>query len=71
MIWFVFSLKKSLICKNIIKTDELYYKLRRGKTYNLAEYSLPIVFKRYIWRILSSFATELKNVNKGRKTIKK
>ena len=47
MIWFVFSFKKSLICKNIIKTDELYYKLRRGKTYNLAEYSLPIVFKRY------------------------
>ena len=71
MIWFVFSLKKSLICKNIIKTDQLYYKLRRGKTYNFAEYSLPIVFKRYTWRTLSSLATELKNVKEGKKTIKK
>ena len=30
--------------KDIIKTDDLYYKSKRRKFYNFTEYFLPIVF---------------------------
>ena len=59
--------------------DNLNYKSKSGKTYNLNEYSLPIAFLRDIHEGYlsledadnkqSNFTTELKNFDKGIKTI--
>ena len=38
------KLKEIVNLQNIIKTDELNYKLKRRKIYNFSKYSLPIVF---------------------------
>ena len=35
---------------DIIKKDYLNYKWKLEKTYNFGKYSLPIVFKGYMWR---------------------
>ena len=38
------KLKEIVNFQDIIKTDDLHFKSRRGKTYNFGEYSLAIVF---------------------------
>ena len=42
------KLKEIVKLQDIIKKDELDYKSKRGKTYNIGKYSLPIVFSRDI-----------------------
>ena len=39
-------IKEVLEMQDIIKKDDLYYKSKRGKTYNFSKYSLPIFLKR-------------------------
>ena len=59
--------------QDIVKTNELYYKSKRTKSYNFSEYSLPIVFKRYTRRAedkQSKFANKLKNIYEGIKSTK-
>ena len=41
------KLKEIVNLLDIIKIDNLCYKLKSKKAYNFSEYSLPIVFKRY------------------------
>ena len=65
---------------NIIKWNDLDYKSAHAKIYNFSKYSLPTVFMREIHiRYLklgttddeqSSFANELKNLDKGPKLVK-
>ena len=38
------NLKEIVKLQDIIKNDNLNYRSKRGKTYNLGKYSLPIVF---------------------------
>ena len=67
--------------KDIIKTDELYYKSGRKNTFNFGKYSLPFVFLRDIHEIYlllkdanneqSKFANELKNIDKVVKSVEK
>ena len=38
------KLKEIVNLQDIIKTEELFYKLKRRKVYYFSEYSLPIVF---------------------------
>ena len=38
------KLKNIIQLQDIIKKDDLNYKLKRGKTYNFSKYSLSIVF---------------------------
>ena len=65
------NLKEIVELKDIIKKDSLNSKSKRGKTYNLSKYSLPIIFLRNIHEghlsvenvdtKQSNFANELKN----------
>ena len=67
--------------QNIIKKYDPNYKSKRGKTYNFSKYSLPIAFLRDIHEGNLSIegadnkqsysANELKNFDKGRKTLDK
>ena len=41
------KLKEVIYLQDIIKKDNLNYKLKYGKTYNFGKYSLPVVF----WKI--------------------
>ena len=75
------KLKEIADLQDIIKTDELHYKSKRRKVYNFNEYSLPIVFQRYIREghlsledaddEQSNFEVKLKNLDKGKKTIER
>ena len=38
------KLKEIVELQDIIKKDDLNYKSKQGKAYNLSKYSLPIVF---------------------------
>ena len=38
------TLKKIADFWDIIKSNRLHYKLKRGKVYNFSEYFLPIIF---------------------------
>ena len=38
------KLKEIVELQDIIKKDDLSYKPKRGKTYNVSKFSLPIVF---------------------------
>ena len=72
--------KKMLNCKILLK-DDLNYKSKRAKTYNFSEYSLAIVFLRYIHEgnlsiekadnKQSNFANELKNFHNCIKALEK
>ena len=39
--------KEMVQLQDIIKSNELDYTLKGGKTYNFSEYALPAVFERY------------------------
>ena len=75
------KLKEIVVTQDIIKKDDLSYKWKRGQTYNFNKYSLPIVFSRdtHVEHLSiqgsdnkqSHFANELKNFDKGRKTLDK
>ena len=41
------KLKEIIKLQDVIKKDDLNYKSKRGKTYNVGIYSLTIVFRRY------------------------
>ena len=66
------KLKEVMKLQDIIKTDELYYKSRLEKTYNVGEISLSIVFLRDIHEghlslkdvddKQSKFVNEIKNI---------
>ena len=72
---------KEIVKLQDIKKDKLNYKPKREKTYTLGKYSLPIIFLRYIHagylslenddHRQSNFAFELKNFEKGTKTLEK
>ena len=75
------KLKEINESQNIIKKDDLNYKSKRGKIYNFSKYSLPILFLRDINEghlsigkadnKQSNFAKELKNFDKGTKSLDK
>ena len=60
--------KKIAQLKDIIKIDDLNYKPKCGKTYNLAKYSLPIAFLRDIHE---EYLSLLKKFEKYKKTLEK
>ena len=60
--------KKIAQLKDIIKIDDLNYKSKCGKTYNLAKYSLPIAFLR---DIDEEYLSLLKKFEKYKKHLKK
>ena len=42
------KLREIIKLQDIIRTDDLYYKLKRRKTYNFSEKFLPIVFSKML-----------------------
>ena len=42
------KLREIIKLQDIIRTDDLYYKLKRRKTYNFSENFLPIVFSKML-----------------------
>ena len=75
------KLKEIVELQDIIKKDDLNYELKHIKTYNFSKYSLSIVFLRDIHEghlsiekadnKQSNFANELRNFDKGIKTLEK
>ena len=71
--------------QDIIKKDELHYKSKRRKVYNLNEYSLHIPFEEIYMKDICNqrvlmmskvdakddFAAKLKNLDKSKETIEK
>ena len=67
--------------QDIIKTNELQYKSKRKKVYNISEYYLPIVFLRDIHEGYLSLedaddeqcnlVAKLNNLDKGTRELKK
>ena len=65
--------------QDIIKKHDLNYKSNHGRTYNFSKYSLSVIFLRDIHEghlsiekadnKQSNFANELKNFDKGMKTL--
>ena len=75
------KLREIIEFQDIIKKDDLNYKSKGRKTYNFSKYSLTIVFLKDLHEgnlsiekadiEQSYFATELKNFDKGIKTLEK
>ena len=73
------KLKEFVELQDIIKKDDLNYKSKCRETYNFSKYLLPIVFLRDIYEghlsiekagnNQSNFANELRNFDKGIKTL--
>ena len=75
------NLKEIVKLRDVIKKDDLNYKSKGRKTYNFGKYSLLIVFSKDIheWYLSlenadlqqSNFTIELKNSEKGTKSLEK